>query len=75
MFWHEHNVEMSTRFLDSTRNDRGEEEMKSSACCKILNTNWKFGWIIFAEIMNVIRRIRRNRLQWDGTALRFRNVS
>ena len=36
-FWHGHNVELATRFLDCARNDKGGE-VKSSECCKIPNT-------------------------------------
>ena len=50
-FWHGHNVEMPTRLLDFARNDRGEEEVKSSECCKIPKTNREF-WV---------EKIRRNK--------------
>ena len=43
-FWHGHNVELSTRFLDGARNDKGEEELTSSDCCKIPNTRREF-WV------------------------------
>ena len=50
-FWHGHHVEMPTGFLDYARNDRGEEEVKSSECCKIPMTNREF-WV---------EKIRRNK--------------
>ena len=49
-FWHGHNVVIPTRFLDYARNDRGEEEVVNSECCKIPMTNREF-WVA---------KIRRN---------------
>ena len=42
-FWHGHNVDLATRFLDCARNDKGGE-VKSSECCKIPNTRREF-WV------------------------------
>ena len=48
-FWHGHEVQLTERFLDCARNDRGGE-IKNSECCKIPMTNREF-WVA---------KIRRN---------------